>query len=134
MEFVAQAIQGGEGTVLLPWLVRLLPGMLKIQRLIPSELQAVSMAARKAVSLLKYLPLMQPALVKSVLATLVQVRRGGGFGCRVMAMPDQRPGWAMGITKWSRTVPPVIPRRDHSQRDPSPRALDTAFSASPHTS
>ncbi|KAL6772361.1 hypothetical protein ACKKBG_A29920 [Auxenochlorella protothecoides x Auxenochlorella symbiontica] len=72
VEFVAQAIQGGEGTVLLPWLVRLLPGMLKIQRLIPSELQAVSMAARKAVSLLKYLPLMQPALVKSVLATLVQ--------------------------------------------------------------
>ncbi|KFM25207.1 Proteasome activator complex subunit 4 [Auxenochlorella protothecoides] len=72
VEFVAQAIQGGEGTVLLPWLVRLLPGMLKIQRLIPSELQAVSMAARKAVSLLKYLPLMHPALVKSVLATLVQ--------------------------------------------------------------
>lgn len=76
VDFVSQAIQGGEGTVLLPWLVRLLPGMLKIQRLIPSELQAVSMAARKAVSLLKYLPLMQPALVRSVLDTLVQVWNG----------------------------------------------------------
>ena len=47
------------------------------QEAIPSELQFVSLEARKALVCFKYLPL-PPALVPGVLATLKQV--GGGRG------------------------------------------------------
>lgn len=44
-----------------------------LQELIPSELQFVSMSARKALSSLRYLPLYDPALVQQVQKTLCEV-------------------------------------------------------------
>jgi hypothetical protein len=40
-----------------PWLVRVLPSLLRLQELVPSEQQAVSLAARKALVAFKYQPL-----------------------------------------------------------------------------
>ena len=40
-----------------PWLLRVLPSLLRLQDLVPSELQFVSLMARKALVLFKYQPL-----------------------------------------------------------------------------
>lgn len=90
------------------------------------------MAARKAVSLLKYLPLMQPALVKSVLATWSRCV-GVGLGVEVMAMPDQ-PRLGHGHHQMVSHCPARDPASRLFPARSQSRALDTAFSASPHTS
>eukprot|EP00887_Chlorella_sp_A99_P008245 scaffold12.g8245.t1 len=83
--FSVEALMGGEGPVLEPWLVRMLGGLLRIQDLIPSELQFVSLAAKKALALLKYLPL-RPAHVASALATLLEASRAELWAERASAL------------------------------------------------
>ncbi|KAK2076994.1 hypothetical protein QBZ16_005222 [Prototheca wickerhamii] len=57
VEFASQVLQRGQAGALRRELARMLPGLLRIQRLIPSELQSVCLSARRALALLKYLPL-----------------------------------------------------------------------------
>ncbi|KAL4431419.1 hypothetical protein ABPG75_006675 [Micractinium tetrahymenae] len=69
VQTMVQALTGGEGPGLAPWLARMLRSLLRLQEVIPSELQFVAMEARKALVCFKYLPL-PSALVGPVLSTL----------------------------------------------------------------
>lgn len=69
VQMMVQALTGGEGPGLSPWLARMLRSLLRLQEVIPSELQFVAMEARKALVCFKYLPLPAP-LVAPVLDTL----------------------------------------------------------------
>ncbi|KAK9818405.1 hypothetical protein WJX72_012161 [[Myrmecia] bisecta] len=69
VQFVIKALRGGEGAILAPQLLQMLPTLLKIQELAEPELQPLSMEAKAAAALLKYLPL-PPGLVPVITQTL----------------------------------------------------------------
>ncbi|KAI3424360.1 hypothetical protein D9Q98_009913 [Chlorella vulgaris] len=71
VQLMVQALTGGEGPGLAPWLARMLGSLLRVQEVIPSELQFVALEARKALVCFKYLPL-PASLVGPVLSTLEQ--------------------------------------------------------------
>ena len=56
-EFVTAALEGDVGPQVSSYLMAMLPGLFKLQELIPSELQSTALAVRKALAELKYLPL-----------------------------------------------------------------------------
>ncbi|KDD73738.1 hypothetical protein H632_c1880p0, partial [Helicosporidium sp. ATCC 50920] len=93
VEFVVEALYDGNGPQLGPWLVDMLPGLLKIQELIPSKLQFVSLSARKALSSLRYLPLYSLDLVQKVERVLCEATSSDLWSERAAALVFMQCFW-----------------------------------------